>query len=180
MESEPQQATKHWDTSSSDEFFEYYAQRSASPRDIARFTAARDYVLRVMQAHGVDIEALEVADIGCGAGTQSFLWSDLGHYVHGIDVNEPLIELARRRAEEKGYRVDMRVGSATDLPWDSESMDVCLLPELLEHVPNWEDCLDEAARVVKPGGFLYLTTTTSCAPCSRSSPCPATPGTRRR
>ncbi len=164
MESEPQQATKRWDTSSSDEFFEYYAQRSASPRDIARFTAARDYVLRVMQAHGVDIEALEVADIGCGAGTQSFLWSDLGHHVHGIDVNEPLIELARRRAEEKGYRVDMRVGSATDLPWDSESMDVCLLPELLEHVPNWEDCLDEAARVVKPGGFLYLTTTNKLCP----------------
>lgn len=173
MDSKPEQQAPNWDTSSSNKFFEYYAERSASQRDIDRFTAARDYVLRVMQLHGVDLGALDVADIGCGAGTQSFLWSDLGHHVHGIDVNEPLIRLAEKRAAEKGYAVDMRVGSATELPWESESMDVCLLPELLEHVPDWQGCLNEAARVVRPGGFVYLTTNNKLCPIQQEFDLPA-------
>lgn len=174
MSDNSEQPTPNWDTSSSDEFFAYYAERSTSQKDIDRFTAARDYVLRVMGEHGVDTHAtLAVADIGCGAGTQSFLWADLGHHVHGIDVNEPLIQLARKRGEEKGYTADMRVGSATELPWDDGSMDVCLLPELLEHVPGWEACLSEAARVVKPGGFLYLTTNNKLCPVQQEFQLPA-------
>ena len=43
-------------------------------------------------------------------------------------------------------------------------MDVALLPELLEHVANWQDCLNEAARIVKPGGLLYLSTTSWLCP----------------
>jgi 2-polyprenyl-6-hydroxyphenyl methylase/3-demethylubiquinone-9 3-methyltransferase len=164
LDNETGDKPQSWDTSSSDEFFEYYAERSASQRDISRFCTARDYVIRVMREHNANTESLDVADIGCGAGTQSFVWSELGHRVHGLDVNEPLIRLAEQRAVEKGYDVDMRVGSATELPWADESMDVCLLPELLEHVPGWEACLSEAARVVKPGGFLYLTTNNKLCP----------------
>ena len=43
-------------------------------------------------------------------------------------------------------------------------MDVCLLPELLEHVDDWESCLREAARVLKRGGVLYLSTTNVLCP----------------
>lgn len=43
-------------------------------------------------------------------------------------------------------------------------MDVCLLPELLEHVEDWQSCLREAARVLKPGGVLYLSTTNVLCP----------------
>jgi 2-polyprenyl-3-methyl-5-hydroxy-6-metoxy-1,4-benzoquinol methylase len=43
-------------------------------------------------------------------------------------------------------------------------MDVCLLPELLEHVADWQSCLNEAARVLRPGGLLYLSTTNVLCP----------------
>lgn len=170
---ETEQASRKWDTASSEEFFKYYAERSVTPRDIDRFTAARNYVLRVMQEHGAVTTRLKVVDIGCGAGTQSFLWSALGHDLHGIDVNEPLVRLARERAAEKGYKADMRVGSATELPWKSGTMDLCILPELLEHVPDWQRCLDEAARVVKCGGFVYLTTTNKLCPFQQEFNLPA-------
>jgi 2-polyprenyl-6-hydroxyphenyl methylase/3-demethylubiquinone-9 3-methyltransferase len=43
-------------------------------------------------------------------------------------------------------------------------MDVCLMPELLEHVMDWESCLDEACRVLKPAGALYVSTTNRLCP----------------
>ena len=107
---------------------------------------------------------LRVADIGCGAGTQSLLWAELGHSVFGLDVNAPLVEVAQRRAAERGLPVDFRVGTATALPLEDSSVDVCLLPELLEHVPDWEACLREAARSLDVGGLLYVSTTNVLCP----------------
>ena len=43
-------------------------------------------------------------------------------------------------------------------------MDVCLMPELLEHVPDWGKVLDECARILRPRGVLYLTTTNKLCP----------------
>jgi 2-polyprenyl-6-hydroxyphenyl methylase/3-demethylubiquinone-9 3-methyltransferase len=43
-------------------------------------------------------------------------------------------------------------------------MDVCLLPQLLEHVVDWRSCIREAARVLRPGGVLYLSTTNVLCP----------------
>lgn len=69
---------------------------------------------------------MDVVDIGCGAGTQCRIWAERGHNVFGIDVNEPLIELARRRAQEAGLAIRFETGSATQLPLKDESMDGCL------------------------------------------------------
>jgi 2-polyprenyl-6-hydroxyphenyl methylase/3-demethylubiquinone-9 3-methyltransferase len=43
-------------------------------------------------------------------------------------------------------------------------MNVCLVPELLEHVVEWTECLGEFARILKPGGILFLTTTNKLCP----------------
>ena len=88
----------------------------------------------------------------------------LGHSVTGLDVNAPLVEVARRRAVERGLSVDFRVGTATALPLEDSSVDVCLMPELLEHVADWESCLREAARSLAVGGLLYVSTTNALCP----------------
>jgi len=156
--------TGRWDHSSHEQFFDYYARESESEEAIQRFVSIRDTVLRVMSSRFDAPDVLEVVDIGCGAGTSSIIWSQAGHRVHGLDVNEPLIELARKRAVEAGSEIDFRVGSATELPWADGSMDVCLVPELLEHVPDWVACINEFSRVLRPGGILFLTTTNKLCP----------------
>ena len=153
-----------WDHSSDERFYNYYAQASQSKKAQQRFRSIRDCVLRTVERGGSAAGILEVADIGCGAGTQSLLWAELAHHVHGLDVNEPLLNLARERAKQSGYIIDFRLGSATHLPWADESMDVCLLVELLEHVSEWQDCLRECARVLCPGGILFLTTSNKLCP----------------
>jgi ubiquinone/menaquinone biosynthesis C-methylase UbiE len=152
------------DHSSHKEFYDYYVTVSQNPETLLRFRALRDNILRIYKRHGRGDGLLEVADIGCGAGTQSFVWAELGHKVHGLDVNEPLLELAQKRALAEGHQIDFRLGHSSKLPWPSESMDVCVVLELLEHVADWENCVRECARVVRAGGILLLTTTNKLCP----------------
>lgn len=153
-----------FDHGSDPNFLAYYEQASLSEATLQRFRTVRDKSLALLAARGREVTHLRVADIGCGAGTQSMLWAELGHTVSGLDVNAPLVELAQRRAAERGLAVDFRVGTATALPLQDSSVDVCLLPELLEHVADWELCLREAARSLATGGLLYVSTTNTLCP----------------
>ncbi len=150
-----------WNHSIQGSFFQYYDTESRTERSIRRFSAYRDIVLRF---HSRGSSRLDVADIGCGAGTQSLVWARLGHRIHGLDISEQFVLLARERAAENGHRVEFQVGSATELPWPDRSMDVSLAVELLEHVTDWRKCLDEFTRVLRPNGLLFLTTTNALCP----------------
>jgi 2-polyprenyl-6-hydroxyphenyl methylase/3-demethylubiquinone-9 3-methyltransferase len=153
-----------WDHSSHKEFFDYYAKQSQSEETLQRYISIRNCILRMIKRAKLKSDVLEVADIGCGAGTQSMLWAELGHRVYGIDVNQPLVELAKERAISAGHNIHFKVGSALALPWSYESMDVCLVLELLEHVADWETCLMECIRIVRPGGVIFITTTNKLCP----------------
>lgn len=153
-----------WNHESRHEFVDYYTEESLSAKFIQRFEAIKWMVLAIKEAYDQSANCLEVLDIGCNAGTNSILWAAAGHRVHGLDVNEPLLEVANKRSVEAGYAIDFRLGSATKLPWLDNSMDVCLMPELLEHVPDWESCLNECSRILKPGGVLFLSTTNKLCP----------------
>jgi ubiquinone/menaquinone biosynthesis C-methylase UbiE len=152
-----------WDTGSHPEFLKSYEQRSRSAETADRFRSVRDKVLRVA-GESMAGRRLRVVDIGCGAGAQSQFWTDLGHWYLGIDINEPLIVLARQRAGESGSDAQFEVGSATSLPCANDSADICLMPELLEHVVDWTSCVNEAIRVLRPGGFLYISTSNWLCP----------------
>ena len=145
-----------------DRFYHYYEAASVSPQTLERFRAIRDLIVRLYP--DIVESRSNIADIGCGAGTQSMLWAELGCEVHGLDVNERLIQLAQVRSAQAGFNVDFRVGSAVALPWPDESMRVCLAVELLEHVRDWRSCLSEFSRVLAPGGVLFASTSNALCP----------------
>lgn len=146
------------------QFIEYYERASASERTIARFTRIRDCAMALAREAGLQQQSLKVVDIGCGAGTQSLIWAADGHQVAAVDVSEALVSIGRKRAAERKLHVEFSVGAAQALPFGSEEFDVVLMPELLEHVADWEDCLIEATRVLRPGGVIYLSTTNRLCP----------------
>jgi 2-polyprenyl-6-hydroxyphenyl methylase/3-demethylubiquinone-9 3-methyltransferase len=160
------------DHSSDERFLAYYAAESLTPRTRERFQSIQNLILRIQQ-HRWAGRTLSIADIGCGAGTQSLLWAELGHRVHGLDVNQPLLDLARQRAAQKELEVEFVLGSAVKLPWPDNSMDACISVELLEHVADWRACLREFTRIVRPGGVLYLTTTNKLCPVQQEFTLPA-------
>lgn len=55
-------------------------------------------------------------------------------------------------------RVKFICGDATRLPFEDASFDAVTMFDLLEHVPDDQSAIDEAFRVLKPGGFLLLST----------------------
>lgn len=164
VQTPPAADTQGFDTGSHESFYEYYKKQSLSPAAMQRFGAIAEVVLRVRG----DLPAgtrLAVLDVGCNAGTQCQFWVDRGHDYTGIDINAPLVRLAKERAAESG-RANARfeVASATQLPFADASFDVCLMPELLEHIDDWEACLKEAVRVLRPGGVVYISTSNWLCP----------------
>jgi 2-polyprenyl-6-hydroxyphenyl methylase/3-demethylubiquinone-9 3-methyltransferase len=102
-----------YDSSSDERFTEYYAAASESQTTRDRFVSIREKVLWLRGHLGLPVEKLDVADIGCGAGTQARLWASGGHRVCGVDINAPLVGIARERAEKEGLRIRFDVGSAS-------------------------------------------------------------------
>jgi 2-polyprenyl-3-methyl-5-hydroxy-6-metoxy-1,4-benzoquinol methylase len=153
-----------WDHSSREEFVTYYAEKSAHPAQLAHFRSLRNAILRILEKRDGPGLTYDVVDIGCNAGGQCSMWAEAGHRIHGLDVNKPLLNLARKRAELAGHEIDYKLGSATELPWPDESMNVCIATELLEHVSDWRICLSEFGRILRPGGVLFLTTTNAMCP----------------
>jgi 2-polyprenyl-6-hydroxyphenyl methylase/3-demethylubiquinone-9 3-methyltransferase len=160
---EPGQTTG-LDHTSDPNFLAFYERKSASPQLRAHFLRIRDKAREMLAAQMPGQQQYKVLDIGCNAGTQARVWAELGHDVYGLDVNGPLLEVARARALAAGVDIQFDLGTATALPYADESMDVCIMLELLEHVQDWESCVKEAVRVVRPGGLLYLSTTNALCP----------------
>lgn len=161
MNHEPAGNEPGWNTGTHEDFYRYYETQSSGVAAQLRFRTIQDTVTRAL---GKSAAPMKVADVGCGAGTQCRLWAASGHQVYGVDINAALVELARKRAREAGLEISFEVGSATELPWTGASMDLCIVPELLEHVEDWRACLSEFVRVLKPGGALYLSTSNKLCP----------------
>jgi len=152
------------DHSSHDGFTSYYAEKSVRPEQLRHFRSVQSAILRVLERAAAPLRKYDVLDVGCNAGGQCAVWAESGHRVYGLDINGPLLELARKRAAERGQAIDYRLGTATALPWPDNSMDVCIAMELLEHVADWPACLQEFTRVVRPGGAVFISTSNALCP----------------
>jgi ubiquinone/menaquinone biosynthesis C-methylase UbiE len=151
-------------SSSNDAFVSYYADAALKQSTLDRFAATKRAVTAAARHFGLRGNRWHVADVGCGPAAQCALWARDGHAVFGVDINAPLVELGRQRMAAEKLDVELSVGTATQLPWADASMDICLCPELLEHVADWQPVVREGIRVLRPGGVLYLSTTNSLCP----------------
>ncbi|MBO8162859.1 MAG: methyltransferase domain-containing protein [Brevibacillus sp.] len=100
-----------------------------------------------------------ILDIGCGPGWLTFILKEMAPQanIDGLDLSEEMVETARLLAAQKGYsNVRFVQGDAVKLPFPDNSFDLvtsCFSFRL------WSDPgagLQEAYRVVKPGGLVYI------------------------
>jgi SAM-dependent methyltransferase len=96
-------------------------------------------------------------DVACGTGRVAELAAAAGASVVGIDLAPALVEVARRRAAERGLAIDYRVGDAERLDVDDASCDAVSSSFGVMFTPTQEAAAAELARVTKPGGRLGLT-----------------------
>lgn len=104
-------------------------------------------------------QKMRVLDVGCGTG---YLMDSLKrHYpaiseICGIDISTHALEFCKLRGAEQ-----LLLASATDIPLDSESFDLIICIDTIQHLsPAGADqtAIAELARLLKPDGILYLRT----------------------
>lgn len=95
-----------------------------------------------------------VLDLGAGSGNLSAHLLDLGAEVTAAEVSPHFLDLLRRRFGERVHTVHINGVDLTGL--DDETFDVVALYSVLHHIPDYLGILDEIARVLKPGGLVYL------------------------
>ncbi|MBI2989751.1 MAG: class I SAM-dependent methyltransferase [Candidatus Magasanikbacteria bacterium] len=104
-----------------------------------------------------DKRSLHILNAGCGSGELSFLLSDKGHRVFGIDPAEEYIGLARTAAERKGLKDCVFEVSSIENFTDKDQYDCVIATDVLEHIEADYSALAKLSRLVKPGGMLIVT-----------------------
>ncbi len=100
-----------------------------------------------------------VVDIGCGGGILAEAMAQRGARVTGIDMAEQSLKVARLHLHESQLDIDYQLSTAEAFAEDNAGQfDIVTCLEMLEHVPHPEAIIDAAARLLKPGGRLFLST----------------------
>lgn len=107
----------------------------------------------------VPLAGAKVLDVGCGGGLLSEALASAGARVTAIDLAPELVRVAQLHARESGLEIDYRQ-QAVEILGDAESgsFDAVTCMEMLEHVPDPGAILDACARLLKPGGRLFVST----------------------
>ncbi|TPK85270.1 methyltransferase domain-containing protein [Mesorhizobium sp. B2-4-17] len=115
-----------------------------------------DEVDRVVE--GLSLKGKTVLDIGCGSGgiTLHLVERHGAAHAAGFDVEQPVIEAARRRAAAQGLADRVRFIQAPPgpLPFADRSFDVVFSKDALLHVRDKDALFAEIFRVLKPGGVF--------------------------
>ena len=116
----------------------------------------RSCIAALQEASLFPLRGRRVADIGCGSGSwllEFVQWGADPADVAGIDLMENRLQEARTRIPQ----ADLRVGSASELPWPDESFDV--VSQFLVFTNMFDSVLqraiaNEMLRVLRPGGAV--------------------------
>ena len=100
-----------------------------------------------------------IVDVGCGGGILAESMATRGAKVTGIDLSEKALKVAKLHQLETGVEVDYRLIAAEALAEEQAgAYDVVTCMEMLEHVPDPVSILSACHKLVKPGGWVFLST----------------------
>lgn len=98
-------------------------------------------------------------DLGTGNGRHAERLAARAGRVLAADLSRSALDVALRRAAERGYRIEPLQADAAGLPVRSDAVDLAVYVATLHHLPSRElrvRSLEELARVLAPGGAAIV------------------------
>lgn len=97
-------------------------------------------------------------ELGCGDGRLSVHFAKKGFEVTACDISDKSVELAKTFAKQAKVNMHVKQCDVTHLPFKDHSFDYAIAGAILEHLEDEETALKEWARVLKPGGRIFIVT----------------------
>ena len=128
---------------------ERLSRRNQTYRDLSEGDGPEDVAFRAV----AEARPRRLLEIGCGVGQfAERVQKELGAEVVAVDVSERMVELTRARG------IETQVADAQELPFADAEFDCVAANWVLYHVPEIDKALEEAKRVLKPGGHFVAAT----------------------
>ena len=98
------------------------------------------------------------ADLGCGTGELLVSLLDKAETLIGVDHSPRMLKMARLKlgSAEAAARSDLRLGELEHLPLRDQESEAAVISMVLHHIPHPLAGIQEAGRVLRPGGTLVL------------------------
>lgn len=107
------------------------------------------------------LSEIKLIDIGCGGGLITVPLSNLGIKVTALDANKHNINAASKYAKDNSVSASFINSTVEDYvgdPKNQKTYDVVLCLEVIEHVDNLKEFIQNLTKLLKPKGIIILST----------------------
>ena len=134
-------------------------------KTLHKFNPVRlSYIIQTIKDHfsissenNKPLKGLSILDIGCGGGLMCEPLARLGAKVTGIDALEKNCLTAKIHAEENGLDINYIMSTVEELPKKNQ-YDVILNLEVIEHVNNPREFINQSCNLVNDNGLMFIAT----------------------
>jgi ubiquinone/menaquinone biosynthesis C-methylase UbiE len=133
-----------------------YKNRFNSEEDYFQFEKIKGRkILKIIRSK-TDLRGKTILDVGCGYGgiIAAFLEDkkNKNSKIIGLDINKELTSFCKKKFPKQKFIT----ADATNIPLKTESVDIAILADVIEHVDNPAKCIAEVKRILKKGGIAYI------------------------
>jgi ubiquinone/menaquinone biosynthesis C-methylase UbiE len=128
------------------------AQRRYPNEEFLRFLGRRFFAVDPAQR-----SKIKILELGCGSGANLWAIAREGFDAYGLDLSDEAIKLCKLMLDSWGVKAELTAGSMSDMPYAAVMFDAVadIFSAYCLNEAGFATCLDEVARVTKPGGYFF-------------------------